>query len=70
MWAPFPDDYEQENVRPGRDERQFARDCGFDTIMSMRDAWRARARPNGHGGTERVNGLLVYLDGMQVLDAS
>ena len=70
VWAPFPEDDEQENVRPGRHERQFARDCGFDTIMSMRDAWRARAQPNGKGGTERIDGLLVYLDGLQVQGAS
>lgn len=70
VWAPFPEDDEHENVRPGLHERQFARDCGFDSIMSMRDAWRARAQPNGRGGTERIDGLLVYLDGLQVLGAS
>lgn len=70
VWAPFPEDCKQENVRPGRHERQFARDCGFDTIMSMRDVWRARAQPNGCGGTERIDGLLIYLDSLRVLGAS
>lgn len=70
VWAPFPEDDEYENVRPGQHERQFARDCGFNTIMSMRNAWRARSRPNGHGGTERIDGLLVFLEDLQVLGAS
>lgn len=70
VWAPFPEDCEQENVRPGQHERQFARDCGFDSIMSMRDAWRARARSNGRGGTERIDGLLVTLEGLKTPRAS
>jgi hypothetical protein len=70
VWAPFPEDYEYEAVRPGQRERQFARDCGFDTIMSMRDTWRARGRPNEHGGTARIDGLLIYLDDLQVLGIS
>ncbi|TXT28152.1 MAG: hypothetical protein FD131_3285 [Rhodocyclaceae bacterium] len=66
VWAPFPEDHEHENVRPGQHERQFARDCGFDSIMSMRDAWRARAQSNGHGGTSRIAGLLIQLADLEV----
>lgn len=65
VWAPFPENYDHKNVRPGQHERQFARDCGFDTLMSMRDTWRARAQPNGQGGTQRIHGLLVYLKGLR-----
>lgn len=65
VWAPFPEDYSNESVRPTLHERQFARDCGFQSLASMRSTWLRRAQlasvRRGSGMRGWVKGLVVEL---------
>jgi len=65
VWAPFPENYSNESVRPRAQERQFARDCGFETLANMRSTWLRRAQlasvRRGSGMRGWVKGLVVEL---------
>lgn len=65
VWAPFPEDYSDASVRPREHERQFASDCGFKSLTSMRSTWLRRTHLASvrRGSSMRgwVKGLVVEL---------
>lgn len=70
VWAPFPEDYEFEAVRPKADAVQFAQDCGFDSLRSMRSTWIKRAEQGaataGSGMRGWIKGIIVTLEDVQL----
>jgi len=66
VWAPFPEDYSNESVRPKQHELRFAHDCGFPDLKSMRKVWLKRAEKGkaavGSGMRGWIYGLIVELD--------
>lgn len=70
VWAPFPDNYAFEAVRPDAHARQFARDCGFEGLASMRSTWLRRSRlaavRRGSRMPGWVRGLVVELHQVDV----
>jgi hypothetical protein len=65
VWAPFPEDYENQSVRPREAALQFAHDCGFNSLRSMRAMWLKRAEQGaGRAGSEMrgwIKGIIVEL---------
>jgi hypothetical protein len=65
VWAPFPEDYENQSVRPREAALQFAHDCGFNSLRSMRAMWLKRAEQGAAtAGSEMrgwIKGIIVEL---------